>query len=139
MSNFFTVDILTPSKAVAKNLPAEALLIPTAAGQINVLANHTHIVSKLETGKISVFGGPDDPDRHFTVTAGICKVLENKVTILANTSEEDVEIDAERAKAALNNANEMLNHTALNDEDYVKYMRKRERAQLRLQMAEYKG
>lgn len=139
MSNFFTVDILSPNKSVARDIPAEALLIPTAAGQINVLPSHTHIVSKLETGKVSVFGGPDDPDRHFSVTSGICKVLENKIVILANTSEEDVEIDQERAKAALDNANEKLNHTALNDEDYVKYLRKRERAQLRLQMAEYKG
>ena len=61
---YYTVDILTPSKIVAKNIPAESLLIPTIRGQINVLQDHTHIVSKLDTGMMSVFGGPDYGDRH---------------------------------------------------------------------------
>jgi F-type H+-transporting ATPase subunit epsilon len=53
---YYTVDILTPSKIIAKNIPAESLLIPTVRGQINVLENHTHIVSKLSTGVLTVFG-----------------------------------------------------------------------------------
>ena len=134
MSNFFTVDILTPSKVVAKDIPAEALLIPTATGQINVLPQHTHIVTQLETGKVSVFGGSDDPDRHFTVTNGVCKVLEGKIVILTTTSEEDTEIDAERAKLALENAEDRLTNSTLTEDEFVKYQRKKMRAQLRMQM-----
>ena len=51
----FTVDILTPDKVVAKDMPAESLLVPSVKGQINILVDHTHIVSKLETGMVSVF------------------------------------------------------------------------------------
>ncbi|MGB0453678.1 MAG: ATP synthase F1 subunit epsilon [Bacteriovoracaceae bacterium] len=136
--NFYTVDILTPSKVVAKDVPAEALLVPTVRGQINVLANHTHIVSKLETGVVSVFGGADDPDRYFSVTAGVCKVLNDKITILAKTSEESHEINLERAKEALANAEQMLDQH-LKDDEYTKYVRKKERAQLRIQLCEFKG
>lgn len=136
--NNYTVDILTPSKIVAKGIPAESLLIPTVRGQINVLKDHTHIVSKLSTGIVTVFGGEDDPDRYFSVTTGVCKVLDNKVIVLANTSEEDHEIDVDRAKEALKHAQEQL-QSSLNDEELTKYRRKVERAQLRVQLASYKG
>jgi F-type H+-transporting ATPase subunit epsilon len=136
--NNYTVDILTPSKIVAKGIPAESLLVPTVRGQINVLKDHTHIVSKLSTGIVTVFGGEDDPDRYFSVTTGVCKVLDNKVIVLANTSEEDHEIDVDRAKEALKHAQEKL-QSSLNDEELTKYRRKVERAQLRVQLASYKG
>ncbi len=137
--NNYTVDILTPSKIVAKGIPAESLLVPTVRGQINVLKDHTHIVSKLSTGIVTVFGGEDDPDRYFSVTTGICKVLDDKVILLSNTSEEDHEIDVERAKASLKHAEEMLQAEALTDEELTKFRRKVERARLRVQLASYKG
>lgn len=133
--NHFTVDVLTPNRVVAKDVPAEALLIPTTRGQINVLPNHTHVVTKLSTGVLSIFGGSDDPDRHFTVSHGICKVLEDKIVILSNTSEEQHEIDGERAARALEFAQEKLANEALDEEDHVKYQRKADRARLRLQFA----
>lgn len=135
--NNFLVDILTPEKVIAKDIPAQSLLIPTVRGQINVLPEHTHIVSKLSTGELSIFGGADDPDRHFTVTYGICKVLNNKIVILSNTSEENTEIDHSRAQKALDNAEGFLKDAKeLTDHEYSKYMRKIERAKLRMQMAD---
>lgn len=136
--NYFTVDILTPSKIVAKGVLAESLLVPTTRGQINVLENHTHIVSKLATGVLTVFGGPDYADRSFSVTTGVCKVLENRVVILSNTSEESVDVNPERAKLALKRAEEkLLNTEGLSDLDILKYQRKAERAKLRIQLAEF--
>lgn len=138
--NNFTVDILTPSKIVAKDVPAESLLVPTITGEINVLKDHTHVISKLETGVITIFGGAEDPDRYFSVTIGTCKVLNDKVTILAKTSEEDKEIDVERAKVALKRAEEKLFASDnMSDEDIEKYQRKVDRAKLRLQLVSFKG
>ena len=131
--NNFTVDILTPNKVVAKDIPAENVVIPTLKGQIEVMKDHTHVVEKLETGIVTVLGGSDDPDRNFFVTVGICKVLQDKVTILSNTAEESQEVDLERAELALKNAEEMLSGT-LNDEELLKYRRKAERARLRIQL-----
>lgn len=134
--NHFTVDVLTPNKVIARDIPCESLLIPTVRGQINVLPDHTHIVTRLSTGHLTIFGGADDADKSFTVSYGLCKVVGNKVSILANTCEEDREIDATRAQEALDNANEVLKGSDnLSDEDIVKYQRKAERAQIRLQIA----
>jgi F-type H+-transporting ATPase subunit epsilon len=121
--NYFTVDILTPYKVVAKDIPAESLLIPTVSGQINVLPHHTHVITKLDTGTLSVFGGADDPDRFFTITTGICKVLEDKIVVLSNVSEEWIDIDVERAKQALDNARERLHSEALSDDEIEKYQK----------------
>jgi len=132
--NNFTVDILTPSRVIAKDVPAENVLVPTLRGQIQVKKDHTHVVEKIATGIVSIFGGADDADRHFLVTTGVCKVLNDKITILSNVATEDQEVDTERAEAALKNAQEMLSST-LSDDEIIKYRRKVERAQLRLQMA----
>ena len=134
--NYFTVDLLTPEKVVAKDIPCESLLIPTVRGQINVLPHHTHLINRLNTGVLSIFGGADDPDRHFSVTYGICKVLEDKVIIMSHTSEECGDIDEERAQAAYDNAMGRLNSgDALSDDELQKFQRKAERAQLRLQLS----
>lgn len=133
--NYFIVDILTPSKIIAKNVPAESLLIPTSRGQINVLEGHTHLVTKLSTGVLSLFGGADYADRNFLVTVGVCKILDNKIIILANTSEESTDVDVERAKLALARAEEKLKHSeGLSLEEVDKYTRKVERAKLRIQL-----
>jgi F-type H+-transporting ATPase subunit epsilon len=135
---YFSVDILTPSKIIAKGIPAESLLIPTVRGQINVLEGHTHIVSKLATGVLSVFGGPDYADRHFALSSGVCKILENKVVILANTAEENTGVDVERAKLALKNAIDHLKNTdGLSLEDIEKYQLKVELAKIRIQIGEF--
>ncbi|MDD4974687.1 MAG: ATP synthase F1 subunit epsilon [Bacteriovorax sp.] len=136
--NYFTVDILTPSKIIAKGIPAESLLIPTVRGQINVLEGHTHIVTKLAAGVLSVFGGPDYADRHFALSSGVCKILENKVVILSNTAEENTGVDVERAKLALKNAEEHLKHVEnLSREDVEKYQEKAELAKIRIQIGEF--
>jgi len=133
--NYFEVDILTPNRVLAKGIPAESLLIPTIRGQINVLPEHTHIIAKLDTGALTVFGSADDPDRHFSITTGICKVLNNKVTILSNVSEEYSEISAERAQTALENAQAKLASGTLIGDEVEKFRRKVERAQIRIQLA----
>lgn len=135
---YFTVDILTPSKIIAKGIPAESLLVPTIRGQINVLENHTHIITKLSAGVLSVFGGADYADRHFAVSTGVCKILDNNVIIMSNTAEENTDVDLERAKLALKNAEDMLKNTdGMSDEDIAGYQHKLEMARLRIQLGEF--
>ena len=87
---------------------------------------------------LSVFGGPDYGDRHFSITTGVCKILDNKIIVLTNVSEESTDVDAERAKLALKNAEDKLKNTeGLSLEDIEKYRRKVERAKLRIQLAGY--
>jgi len=137
--NYFTVDILTPEKIVAEGIPAESLLIPTVRGQINILPNHTHIINELHTGILTVYGGADDPDLDYSVSGGICKVLNDKVIIMSHTAEKNTDIDLHRAEQALANAQERLQSgEPLTDREIEQFRNKAERAKIRIQLASTK-
>lgn len=133
--NYFTVDILTPSRVLMKGMQTDSLLVPTENGQINILRGHTHMITKLDTGTLTVFGTEDIPTRHFSITTGICKIQDKNIVILSNVSEEYFEIDEARARRALDFASNKINSESLSDEELEKYERKVERSRLRLQLA----
>ena len=136
MDNHFIVNIFTPEKVVGQNIPAASLFVPSVDGCMNVLPEHTHIIVQLGTGELSLFGGASDPDRHFCITHGFCKILKEQIVVLATTAEENKEIDFERAKKSLQNAEGvLLSGKELSDWEIEKYRRKVERAKLRMQMA----
>lgn len=135
---FFVVDILTPSKIIAKGINGDSLLIPTSRGQINVLENHTHLITKMSSGVLTVFGGTNYPDRHFFVAEGICKILDNKIQLLVNTAEESTEVDVARAQRSLQHAEEKLKNTSgLTSHEIEEYQGRVERARLRIQIAQH--
>ena len=128
----FKLNLYTPSGVVVKNLECDDLTIPTVRGQINILKDHTHILTELSTGVIvakSKVGA-----RHFVVTAGLCKILKDQVIILANTSESADKVDLERAKAAEMKAQSILGgKDPLSDVQVIKFQRKLARAKARIQ------
>lgn len=130
----FKLDLLTPNGVVIKDLECNDITIPTTRGIINVLPEHTHILTTLSTGPLTVKS--ESGTKVFSVTHGTCKVLGNKVSILAITSEAADKIDTQRAKAAKERAEKKLSGgEALDDTDLLKYQRKLERAKLRLELA----
>lgn len=134
MSNF-QLNIYTPNGVVVKGLACDELLIPTQTGEINVLKDHTHLITELGTGMLTA--KTTSGDRHFAVHSGLAKVLGTEVTILSSTSEKAEEIDIERAKAARSKAESRLKDIeALTDVDHLKFQAKLERANVRIKLAE---
>lgn len=134
---FFTVDIYTPSKVVAKGIQANSLKVPTTKGEINILPDHTHMVVRIDTGILSVetSSGP----QYFSMTTGVCKILGDTVTIFAQCSEKSSEIDLERAKNAAKNAQKKLTSgESIGVDELVKYSRKLDRAEIRIKLAAYR-
>ena len=134
MSNF-KLNIYTPNGVVVKDLACDELFIPTQNGEINVLKDHTHLITELGSGVLLAKG--TSGDRHFAVHAGLAKILGTEVTILSSTSEKAEAIDVERAKAAKAKAESRLqNMEALTDVDYLKFQAKLTRANVRIKLAE---
>ena len=128
----FNVNIFTPTRAVVKNLKAKELLVPTVRGQINLLKDHTHIVTSLDTGVLLVTG-EDGSEHHFLLTTGICKVQKEEVVILTQVCESADDIDSHRADKALKLAESKLSSGSyLQDGEVQKFQRKRDRAKIRL-------
>ena len=103
----FKVDILTPSRVVAKDLGASSVFVPTERGVINLLPQHTHLMAKLDTGvlRLEETGGKG---RLFFVSKGVCKVLKDKITILTSAGEVDSDIDRSRAQKSFEEARHKL-------------------------------
>lgn len=137
MASAFKLNLYTPKGVVVKDLECNDIIIPTVRGEINILPDHTHILTELSTGILTAKTSMGA--RHFSVTAGLCRVLKDTVTILSFTSERAEDIDIERAKAAKAKAHDRLSgKDTLNDVDLIKFRRKLERAELRIRLANLK-
>lgn len=134
--SYFNLDVFTPNGVLVHQLACDELIIPTKAGEINVLPDHTHLISELTSG-ILIAKSKSGTSRHFAVHAGLCKVLGTKVTVLSSTSEKAEDIDLERAKSARAKAESRLQSMdALSDVEYIKFRRKLDRANVRIKMAD---
>lgn len=137
MASAFKLNLYTPKGVVIRDLECNDITIPTVRGEINILPEHTHILTELSTGILTAKTsmGP----RHFSVTAGLCRVLKDTVTILSFTSESAQTVDLERAKASKAKAMDRLSgKESLSDVDLIKFRRKLERAEMRLRLANMK-
>lgn len=133
MAGAFKLNLFTPKGVVIKDLECNDITIPTVRGEINILPEHTHVLTELSTGVLTAKSPMGT--RHFSVTAGLCRVLKDTVTILSFTSERADEIDIERAKSAKAKAMDRLSgKESLADVDMIKFRRKLERAELRLRL-----
>lgn len=133
----FKLNLFTPKGVVIKDLECNDILIPTVRGEINILPEHTHILTELSTGVLTA--RTPMGTRHFSVTAGLCRVLKDTVTILSFTSERAEEIDIERAKSSKAKAMDRLSGKEnLTDVDLIKFRRKLERAEMRIRTANTK-
>lgn len=129
----FKFNLYTPKGVVIKGLECNDITIPTVRGEINILPEHTHILTELSTGILTAKTASGT--RHFSVTAGLCRVLADTVTILSFTSEKQEDVDIERAKSAKSKAMDRLSgKESLNDVDLIKFRRKLERAEMRLRL-----
>ena len=137
MAGAFKLNLYTPKGVIIKGLECNDIVIPTVRGEINILPEHTHILTELSTGIMTA--KTPMGIRHFSVTAGLCRVLKDTVTILSFTSERAEDIDIERAKSARAKAHDRLSgKESLTDVDLIKFRRKLERAELRLRLANLK-
>ena len=130
----FKLNLFTPKGTVVKGLDCVEITVPTVRGEINILPDHTHILTELGTGVLTA-KTTDGSVRHFSVTAGLCRVMQDAVTILSFTSERPQDIDVERAKAAkAKAASRLAGEGNLSDVELIKFRRKLERADMRLRL-----
>lgn len=123
-----TVDIVTPTKKLVEGATADSVKLPGFKGQLEILPNHTDLLTLLSTGVVSFVS--DGKERKFALSFGFAEVKNNKVTVMGETVEESKDIDTARAKAAQKKAEKALENV-LSEEDFKKHQLKLERAIIR--------
>ncbi len=97
----FKFEIITPDKVIY-SADVEHVKAPGENGYFGVKVNHIPFLTILKTGKITVESGKEKI--FFATSGGFAEVIENKMTIMAETAEAATQIDVERAKQARDRA-----------------------------------
>jgi len=105
MPDTFQLEIVTPEKLVVKEAVEEAQ-IPGLDGYLGILPGHAPLISELGVGVITYRAG--GTTKTLSVAWGFAEVLQDKVTILAETVERPEEIDVARAQQAKERAEQLL-------------------------------
>src|SRR6266704_4850975 len=131
MPESFQLEIVTPEKLVVKEAAEEAQ-IPGLEGYLGILPGHAPLITELGVGIITYRAG--GTTRTLSVAWGFAEVLQDKVTILAETVERPDEIDVARAQQAKERAEQLLKS---NDPelDYDRAQDDLRRAETRLKVA----
>ena len=116
MTNYI-VDILTPDKVVATGLDAKNISVSTVKGEINILANHTHFITKLFTGLLTVRSENDV--HYYSVENGICKILGNKITILSSSSYQKGQVNESETNEEISLVTTKLSKTDLMEDSAI--------------------
>lgn len=128
----FYVDIVSPSGSIFRG-EAERVRAPGVAGTFEVLYNHAPMIAAIDMGPLYVTT-PGGERIAFATSGGFVEVLNNTVTILAETAEPASSIDIERAKAA--EARALAELTSGTEADKERAKRALERARLRVSMGQ---
>lgn len=97
-----SLEVVTPDRIVLSET-AEYVRAPGALGSFGVLYGHAAFLTELITGELN-YRSPDGRPHAVAVSGGFLQVLENRITVLADSAERREEIDVARAAAAAERA-----------------------------------
>jgi F-type H+-transporting ATPase subunit epsilon len=110
--------IITPTKSVFDR-DVDMVIMQTIDGQIGVMPGHAPIVNVLGYGLLRAY--IEEEVENFAIFGGFCDINQQGATVLADIAEHPSEIDAERAKRALDRAERRIKeHKADMDEKRAK-------------------
>jgi len=127
MAETIQLEIVTPERLVV-NEAAEYIEIPGKTGYLGVLPGHAPLTSELAAGELTYRVG--NQTKRVAVAWGVAEVLQNKVTILAETAEKAEEIDTARAEAAKRKAEAELQKAGPEGDEHAQAALQRATARL---------
>ncbi len=99
------LEIVTPEKIIVSQ-EVDSVVAPGTDGEFGVLPGHIHFLTGIVPGELRYNTGAGK--EFMAVTTGFAEVSNDKVSILVDAAEKVSEIDAERARQAMERARERL-------------------------------
>jgi F-type H+-transporting ATPase subunit epsilon len=132
MADFLRLRVITPERLLLDE-EVDEVTAPGTVGEFGVLPNHITFLSSLQPGRLTYKKGAQV--HALAVSGGFAEVVDNVMTVLADSAEFAEEIDIERARVALRTAEERLKKLAASDPDFAEDEAARLRAQARIEVA----
>jgi F-type H+-transporting ATPase subunit epsilon len=130
--------VVTPEQQLLRETVVEVQL-PGADGYLGVLPGHAPLITELGIGELSYKPVGNREPTVLAIMRGFAEVLQDRVTVLAETAERAAEIDLARAERALKRAQERVSSGDPNL-DWDRVTIALERALIRIQVArKYRG
>ena len=130
MPDSLELEVATPERLLVREQATE-VQVPGKNGYMGILPGHAALLSQLGIGVLNYVAGGQR--RYLAVAGGFLEVLPGHVRVLADVAERAEDIDAARARAALQRAQEQLG-----GDDPSAALAATERAQARIAAAERK-
>ena len=134
MAGNIKLEVVTPEKYVVDE-EVQIAVAPGSLGEFGVLIGHTPFLTTLKTG-VMHYTDATGAERFVFVSGGFAEALPDKVTVLAESAERRKDIDVDRAKAAMERAQERLAQSQAEDIDFNRAKAALERALHRIRLAE---
>jgi len=120
----YPVELITP-EGIAFQGEAEMLVVPGAAGELGILANHAPLISLLKPGETRITDDQGAVKRYAT-DDGYVQVRQNRAVVLVGEAVDAEAIDASEASRRLEEARSALEQAEGGDGDV--YAARREAA-----------
>jgi F-type H+-transporting ATPase subunit epsilon len=130
----FELEIINPERVVFKGT-ASSLVVPAFEGKLGVLAGHAPMVAQLLPGEVKVeLDAPAEGETalFFAVSGGYAEIMQKRTRLFVETAEIADEINAERARIAMERAKNQVKQGA----EIQKMQTAMQRALVRLRVAE---
>ena len=111
----FPVELVTP-EGVAHSGDVQIAVLPGAAGELGILANHAPLVSTLKPGVVS-FTDPEGTVHRFATDEGYVQVRHSRALVLVGEAAAAEGLDAGESRARLERAQEAAERAAAGDGD----------------------
>lgn len=134
MAEKIHLEVVTPERSVVSD-EAQIVMAPGELGEFGVLSGHTPFMTSLKVGTVR-YEDAGGTERFIFVSGGFAEALPDRVTILADSAERRKDIDIERAKSALQRAEDRLADTSSKDVDFTRARAALARAINRIHLAE---
>jgi F-type H+-transporting ATPase subunit epsilon len=132
VADHLTLEIATPTRLVV-TATVDEIVVPCSQGYFGVLPGHAPFLTTLGIGELMYRVGRDE--RYLAVSGGFAEVRNDKVIVLADTTERPEEIDRARAERARERAERRLAGRTAEEIDYTRALAALARAVARLMTA----
>lgn len=132
MADTLRLLLVTPERTLLDEAVDE-VTAPGTVGEFGVLPNHTTFLSSLDAGPLEYKQG--NQSKLLAVSGGFAEVVDNVMTVLADSAEFADEIDTEAARTALREAEDKLKTLGDSDPDYAETEAARQWGQARVNVA----
>jgi F-type H+-transporting ATPase subunit epsilon len=125
------VELVTQERKVFEDPACDMVIIPAVEGEMGVLPGHAPVLTTMTFGELVIRKG--NAEERYAIYGGVVDVRPDKVVILADLAESSFAIDAEKANAARDRAQQMMRDGVPADENRDALLELR-RAELQLKV-----